>query len=238
MKNKNIFLITIFTILMLLVVSCSRQSTNNSVSTEELPPAEVNTTSNQVETAPQVPVNSTNLMMATFQLEKTEHAITVEQAEELLPLWKVYQNLVNSDTAAEAEREALINQIAGVMTEEQMAYLESDELDPQETMALMAEYGIEMQGGMGMGNRPNGEGDDQEMTDAQREEMQTMRETIGGGEGGPGGGMGGGMGQDIDPEQLATMQAERAAEGGGVRGGGQMDTILLPALMELLESKL
>lgn len=238
MKNKNIYLITLFTILMLLVVSCSGQSTNDSVSTEELPPAEVNTTSNQVETAPQVPVNSTNLMMATFQLEKTEHAITVEQAEELLPLWKVYQNLVNSDIAAEAEREALINQIAGVMTEEQMAYLESDELDPQETMALMAEYGIEMQGGMGMGNRPNGEGDDQEMTDAQREEMQTMRETIGGGEGGPGGGMGGGMGQDMDPEQLATMQAERAAEGGGVRGGGQMDTILLPALMELLESKL
>jgi hypothetical protein len=68
--------------------------------------------------------------------------------------------------------------------------------------------------------------------------MQTMRETMGGGEGGPGGGMGGGMGQDMDPEQLATLQAERAADGGGIRGGGQMDELLLPALIELLESKL
>jgi len=236
MKRIKMFLVMNLVILLLLAAACSAETLPEVDTDVELLAPEVITESNQEESQRPQGVESTNLMMATFQLENTDHAISAEQAEELLPLWKVYQNLVNSDTAAEAEREALINQIAGVMSEEQMAYLDFNEIDPQETMVLMQELGIEMQGAMGMGNRPGADGEGEDFTDAQREEMQAMRETMGGGEGGPGGGMMGG--QNMDPEQLATMQAERAAEGGGVRGGGQMDEFLLPALIELLEAKL
>ena len=247
MKQNKMISIILFALLILLAVSCSSEPVEETAANVELPEAEVITTSNQAEidsAEDEVPgfqregVQSTNLMMATFQLESTEHEITAEQAAELLPLWKVYQNLIESDTAAEAEREALINQIAGVMTDEQMAYLDSDEIDPAETQALMEEYGIEMGGVMGMGNRPGSGEDGEGFSEAEREEMQAMRETMGGEGSGPGGGQGGFGGQDMDPEQLATMQAERAAEGGGVRGGGQMDEYLLPALIELLESKL
>ena len=247
MKNKKYLLIALFTVLMLLAVSCSSEPVEETAATVELPEAEVITTSNQskIDSAEaEVPgfqregVQSTNLMMATFQLEGTENQLTSEQAAELVPLWKVYQNLIDSDTAAEAEREALINQIAGVMTEEQMAYLESDEIAQMDTMALMEEYGIEMQGmGGGMGSRPDSEGGEGP-SDTEMQQMQTMRETMGGEGGGPGGGQGGFGGQDVDPEQLATMQAERASQGGGVKGGGQMDEYLLPALIALLESKL
>lgn len=241
MKNKNILLITIFTLLMLLVVSCSGESTNASVSNEELPAAEVITQNNTADDAQTGTIGrnasgefgSSQLIMGMFQLENTEYAISAEQAVQLVPLWKVYENMIASSTAAEAEREALLNQIAGEMTEEQIAFLDSGEVDAVEMQALMADLGIEIQN-PGMGSNGNGEG----LTDAQREEMQALRETMGDGEGGPGGGMGGGMGQDMDPEQLATLQAERAENGGGIRGGGQMDTLLLPALIEMLESKL
>ena len=51
------------------------------------------------------------LMLGTLRLEGTDLAVDSAQAAELVPLWKVLRSLTTSDTAAEAEIEAVINQI-------------------------------------------------------------------------------------------------------------------------------
>jgi hypothetical protein len=239
MNRINRTLLFMMAFVFLLTAACSAEP-QVEAAVAELPAAEVITQSNSVDDTQPNPsgrnesggFGSTQLIFGMFQLESTDYAITPEQAAELAPLWKVYQSLLESSTAAEAEREALLNQITGVLTPEQQEKLDSGEIDPADTQALMAELGIEVQN-PGMGRNTEGE-NGEALTDAEREEMKALRETMGGSGGGPGGG----MGQDMDPEQLATLQAERAADGGGIRGGGQMDDLLLPALIELLESKL
>ena len=219
-------IVFILALVMLLAAACNSESQTQTTADDSLPAAEVLTTQSAEG------LGSTKMIFGSFQLENTDLAITPEQAAEFAPLWKVYQSLLDSSTAAEAEREALLNQIEAVFTPEQQAYLESTSMDPAETDALMAELGIEAQIGVGGGQGGNG-GED--LTDAEKAELQALREASGGGQGGgPGGGMGG---AEMDPEQLATLQAERAEEGGGIRGGGQMEELLLPALIELLESK-
>jgi hypothetical protein len=46
--------------------------------------------------------------MGTLQLEGTEFAVTVQQSSELLILWKAYRSLIESDTAAQEELQALL----------------------------------------------------------------------------------------------------------------------------------
>ena len=239
MNKINRTFIFMMACVFLLTAACSADP-QVEAATAELPVAEVITQINSVDAIPPDPsgrnmsgrFGSTQLIFGMFQLESTEYAITPEQAAELAPLWRVYQSLLESFTAAEAEREALLNQITGVLTPEQQEKLDSGEIDPADTQALMAELGIDMQN-PGIGRNGEGEGGGA-LTVEEREELKAIRETVGGG----GGGLGGGMGQTMDPEQLATLQAERAVEGGGIRGGGQIDDLLLPALIELLESKL
>jgi len=223
-------------LVMLLAAACNSEAQPQTSAEEELPAAVVIVQNNTSEEAaiPAEGLGSTKMIFGSFQLENTDLAITPEQAAEFVPLWKVYQTLLDSSTAAEAEREALLRQIEAVFTPEQKAYLESTTMDPEETDALLAELGIESQTGVGGG--PGGGTGGEDLTDAEKAELQALREASGGGQGGGQGG-GGGMGADMDPEQLATLQAERAENGGGIRGGGQMDELLLPALIELLESK-
>ena len=51
------------------------------------------------------------LAVGTLMLEETPQAVTAEQARELLPLWQMLRTLQQSDTAAQAEIEAVLNQI-------------------------------------------------------------------------------------------------------------------------------
>ena len=60
------------------------------------------------------------LALGTLQLEETELAVDEALAAELLPLWRAAQSLANSDTAADAEVKAVINQIQDTMTPEQV----------------------------------------------------------------------------------------------------------------------
>ncbi len=49
------------------------------------------------------------LSIGTFKLEEGSIAADAEQAAELIPLWQVLKSLLESDTAAEEEIEALVN---------------------------------------------------------------------------------------------------------------------------------
>lgn len=85
--------------------------------------------------------------IGTFKLEGTNQAVTAKQAAELLPLWQVYESLSQSDTAAQAEIDGLVEQIQQSMTKDQMQAIQAMNLTPQDLFAVMQEQGIELGGG-------------------------------------------------------------------------------------------
>jgi hypothetical protein len=221
---KKLTILLSMLVIMVLLAACG--------GTTEIVEAETNTQNNpQTETgaedgafdpenfAFEMPLQ-TSLIMGSFELEGTENEITSEQATELIPLWQVLKNLLDSDTAAAAEIDAVVNQISDTMTDDQIAYINNMVFDPQSMRTLMEELGLN-QGFQ----RPEG-AEGEEGSGPQRPEG--MPEGMG-----PGSGPGG---DGLTPEQIEAMQATREAGGGMGRGMG-MNTELIDALIELLQSK-
>lgn len=174
------------------------------------------------------------LALGTIQLEDFDLAVDEGLAGELLPLWRAVQSLNNSETAAEAEVRAVINQIQDTMMPEQITAIAGMELTEERMTALIEEGELAFGpgGGRGFGS---GEADDEEAGGG----------FAGGGPGGgflggpPGGGPpggggfpGGGFG-DLSEDDMATRQAEFAE--GGIAGFG--DRALTGAVIRLLEVK-
>ncbi len=167
----------------------------------------------------------TVLTIGTFELEGTEYEVTPEQAAELLPLWIVLKNLLESETAASEEVAALTNQISETMTDAQIAHINNLDLGPQSSQEMMEKLGLS--GSFTRPENADGEGNG----GFQRPE---------GAPAGAGPGMGaGGGGLDVSPEQMEAFQATREAAGGGMgnRLGLAGNTMLIEALIELLQSK-
>ena len=179
---------------------------------------------------------SAQLGFGTLLLEESEYAVDPEQAAELLPLWKAARSLSDSETVAEAEMEAVFNQIEDTMTSEQIAFISDQRLTGDEMAQLMEDLGLEFGfGGPGFGN----------LTPEQQATAQAARESgeglPGGGlfGGNPGGGQGRGGGQEfgpgnISPEMQATLEARRAERGGL---GARFVLVFVDPLIELLEER-
>jgi len=121
----------------------------------------------------------TQLLVGTFELENGDLAVDAAQAAKLLPLWKAYRSLSDSDSASSLELEAILDQIQETMTSERVRAIAEMQLTGEDMAALAEERGIEMARG---GDR-----------------------------------------DDLSPEQIETMQAERSADGslpGSKRGSG------------------
>lgn len=168
------------------------------------------------------------LILGVLQLESTDLAIDADQADEMLPLWKAYRSISGSDTVAQAELEALVEQIQEVMTADQLTAISSMKLTPEDMQSMIEELGIEL-------GLPEG-----------LEEGNFQFPPGGlGGPGGPGGGFegqgrpGGGVGEgNFDPEAAATARAEAGVDGEGRGGlGSRAGIFLLDPLIELLEQK-
>jgi len=155
----------------------------------------------------------TALIVGTFKLEGTENEITAEQASELLPLWMVLKNLLESDTAAIEEINALTNQISETMTAEQMAQINGLDLGQQSLRTLMEELGLSSpaEGTDGDGSQPG----------ANRPAGVPAGMGLGGGQGGV----------DVSPEQMESFQATREAGGGGMgaRMSAMRNTQIIPS---------
>jgi hypothetical protein len=82
------------------------------------------------------------LIIGTLKLEGTQQAVSVEQAQELLVLWQVYQEISQSDTSAPEEVSALLNQIDGSMTAEQTQAINAMNLSQRDVMTVMQEKGL------------------------------------------------------------------------------------------------
>ncbi len=227
---KKLTILLSFLVVIGLLSACGSDP-NISTSTNQAESSQVATEIQTVDVPAELPPQDsevalqTVLIIGTFALEGTQNEVTTAQAAELLPFWMVLMNLLESDTAATEEINALTNQISEAMTAAQMAQIDSLDIGPQRTRALMEELGLSEriqtsesvdgsggQGGAGSG-RPEGA-------------PQGM---------GPGGGQGG---ADISPEQMESFQATREASGGGMGSRGAVgNTLLIEALIELLQSK-
>ena len=164
------------------------------------------------------------LTLGSLLLEETDLAVDAEQALDLVPYWKLYKSLLESDTTASEELEALVKEIQEIMTDDQVNYIADLQLTQEDMTTLVEELGI-----VDQTMRPEG-----------------MEEGAAAGQGGLGGGLGGGGGTPeegipgegdatMDPELIATKQAEREAAGGGQ--SSRMTIPLLEALISLLEGK-
>ena len=212
--------LSIFTILILTLTACSGASTT--------PQADPNQLSASSESG--LPI-STQLVIGIFKLEGTDLAVTSEQANELIPLWQVLQSLSSSDTAAQEEIDALVDQIQETMTAEQIQAIKGMNLTPQDMFTIMQEQGLGGGGSMMTQGTP-----------AAGSNGEFPAPPAGGfGGGGPppgGGGPGGGGGQGLSPDQIATAQANRAENGGG--GGFRFNGApapLIEALVKFLQEK-
>ena len=168
----------------------------------------------------------TQLALGTLQLEDTDLAIDETLAAELLPLWRAVQSLGDSDTAAEAEVQAVINQIQDTMAPEQIATITGMQLT-EESLSSMIEDGTLALGGFGRGSA--GEGTDSGGGFIRGGGLP------GDGPGGgiPGSGPGGGGFANLSEDDIATRQA-KFAEGGFA---GFQDRALTGAVVRLLEVK-
>ena len=159
------------------------------------------------------------LMLGTLLLEGTENAVTPEQAKTLLPLWQALQGGVTIET----EVNAVLKQIEGTMTQEQLQAIAAMQLTQEDLQAWMEEQGM---GGGAPGAGPGGPSGSGDMSDEERQAARATRQA------GSGGGVPSGGGEM--PPEMATRQAEFAnmtdAEreaaratmqaGGGFSGGG------------------
>ena len=160
---------------------------------------------------------SMKLSVGTLMLEETDYAVTPVQAKELLPLWQMLGALQESGTASQVEIEALLDQIPGAMTSEQLAAIE--EMSPEDMRALFQELGVR-----GQRDPDSGEGGGFQRPDVM---------APGAGQGPTGGvpGMGPGALGDLSPEEQATAMSERGGMGMGF-GTGMTDQVI-----ELLETR-
>ena len=180
---------------------------------------------------------SEKLAIGTLKLEGTPNAITAKQASGLLPLWQVYSSLITSDTAAQQEKDALAQQIQETMSPPQVQAIDGLNLTQRDIFASMQQLGISASAQVNANGtpQPNGGG------------------SAGGGgafffgEGGGGGGGnftgganrnggGGNGGTQLNPNQIATLQSRRSANGGSFNNT-RLLTPLVQAVIKLLESK-
>jgi hypothetical protein len=143
MKRQNGLLLGLIASLSLFMAACSG-TTNQTASTT----TSSGSTSNQANSS----LSQVNmLLVGSLKLDSTDQAVSVDEAAKLLPLWQAYRSLTNSQTAAEAEVEALLNQIQSTMTADQVQKIKDMNLTNTDMMDLLQSMGD----GIGLQGTPN-----------------------------------------------------------------------------------
>lgn len=88
--------------------------------------------------------NKNVMLLGLYNLDKVGEPLTTEQAAELVTLWQAYKAVTTSGTSATEETEALINQMQGLLTGEQIAAINAMALDGDDLLAFYSEVGIEI----------------------------------------------------------------------------------------------
>jgi hypothetical protein len=93
------------------------------------------------------------LALGTLQLDGTANAITVAQAKTLLTLWQALRGTMQSGASAQAEVNALLTQIEGTLTADQLAAIKDMKLTQAAFQQWATANGITMGAG---GGQPGG----------------------------------------------------------------------------------
>ncbi len=93
------------------------------------------------------------LALGTLQLDGTPNAITADQAKTLLTLWQALRATTQSGASAQAEVNALLGQIEGALTAQQLAAIKDLKLTQTAFQQWAAANGIIMGAG---GGQPGG----------------------------------------------------------------------------------
>ncbi|MGD0613692.1 MAG: hypothetical protein ABSB41_19520 [Anaerolineales bacterium] len=178
------------------------------------------------------------LLVGTFKLEGTSNAVDAKEAASLIPLWQAYAQLTSSNTAAQAEIDAVVSQIQSTMTPQQTQAITAMKLTRQDEFTTMSSLGLTNFGANG--------------TPGFRGTPRSGGTGGGGGFGGGGGGFGGGGGGGFagggggfgggaggaggtaatrSPGAIATLQAARA------QAANRISTPLMNALISLLQKR-
>jgi hypothetical protein len=134
MKRKSILLLWILMVLTTSLAACSGASNQAGSNTSTTADSSGNDSLSQ----------ANKLLVGSLKLEDTDQAISAEQAAALLPLWQAYRSLSTSQTAAEVEVDALLNQIQSTMTPEQVDAINAMKLTSTDMMDLMRSMGVAM----------------------------------------------------------------------------------------------
>jgi hypothetical protein len=153
---------------------------------------------------------SAQLAIGMLMLDETEDAVTAEQAGELLTLWQMLHALQVSGTASQAELDAVVDQIQGTMTHEQLAAIREMKLTTDSMTGLVQELGL----GRGLAGGAGGAGG--------------FQPPAGMGPGGGGFGGGGmlGAGENLSPEEQEAAAAERMNAFAGTAMTGMVVSML------------
>ena len=163
-------------------VNTTTQTTSNEVENETVENTAVTTTTEEttVEEIAEVALTEdysedalpirNQLLVGTLNLEGSELAVTPEQAAELLILWQASVALSRSGTGAPEEVTAVINQIEGTMTPEQIAAISNMQLTREDIQLMAQELGLSMGSGDGEGAGGANRGQGQNLS---AEEMAT-----------------------------------------------------------------
>ncbi len=186
---------------------------------------------------------SSQLAVGTVMLEETEHAVTAVQAATLLPLWQAIQS---GTLQSEDEINAVLKQVEGTMTPEQLQAIAALQLTFEDQGTWAESQGLTL--GQGEGRGQIGKGGQMspearatlqaQLGNMSEEQRQAMRATAqAGGQGFGGQGFG-----DISEEQRQAVQATAEASGmgfdrRGFGGGTGQLSILLDPLIELLTER-
>jgi len=111
------------TILVMVLTACSQSSANSSGNSNSLSQAG-------------------ELLVGTLKLEGTKNAVTEKQAASLIPLWQAYNQLSTSDSTAQAEMTALVSQIQGTMTTDQIQAIGALKLTSQDIAAAATSLAV------------------------------------------------------------------------------------------------
>jgi hypothetical protein len=114
-----------------------------------------------------------SLLVGTLKLQGTGNAVNASQAASLVPLWQAYAQLTSSNTAAQAEIDAVVSQIQTTLTPAQVSAITAMKLTRQDMVTEMSSLGLtnggangtpgfsftpRAGGGTGGGNRAGGGG--------------------------------------------------------------------------------
>ncbi len=222
----------VFLGLVLLLAACSNSATVDTATAS----SSTATSGSPSEAAPQTQATDltdmsieSKLGVGILKLEGTDLAVTADQANELLLLWKAVKSLNSDDAASDAEIQALYAQIEENLTEDQVQVIRELSLTEEELSALMQQYGQNQMAA--------------EAPSSSSSSSSQMQPPDGGG-GGPGGGgdmaMGGGGdamaggGMDMGA-QASTDQEQQAAP--TTNNTVDMNLMFADAIINLLQQR-